>query len=75
MRPAPGVVLAFSRDGVVRSRVTTGADGSYRVTLAAGAYRVRVSRPPGIRRLTPSSVTLAGGQVKRVTFYMDIGIR
>ncbi len=75
MRPAPGVVLAFSRDGVVLGRVTTGADGSYRVTLAAGAYRVRVTRPPGIRRLTPSSVTLAGGQVKRVTFYMDLGIR
>jgi len=75
MRPAPGVVLAFSRSGVVRGRVTTAADGSYRLTLAAGAYRVRVTRPPGIRRLTPSSVSLAAGEVRRVTFYLDTGIR
>ena len=75
MRPAPGVVLAFSRGGLVRGRVTTGADGSYRVALAPGAYSVRVARPAGVRRLTPSSVTAAGGQVRRVTFYLDTGIR
>ena len=75
MRPAPGVVLAFSRGGLVRGRVTTGADGSYRVALAPGAYSVRVTRPAGVRRLSPSGVTLAGGQVKRVTFYLDTGIR
>jgi len=75
MRPAPGVVLALSRGGLVRGRVTTGADGSYRVALAPGAYSVRVARPAGVRRLTPSSVTAAGGQVRRVTFYLDTGIR
>ena len=75
MRPAPGVVLAFSRGGLVRARVTTAVDGSYRVALVPGSYTVRVTRPSGIRRLTPSGVTLAGAQVKRVTFYLDTGIR
>jgi hypothetical protein len=75
MRPAPGIVLAFSRGGLVRARVTTAVDGSYRLELAPGAYSVRVTRPSGIRRLSPSGVTLAGGQVKRVTFYLDTGIR
>lgn len=75
IKPASGVVLAFSRGGLVRARVTTAADGSYRVALAPGAYSVRVTHPSGIRRLSPSGVTLAGGQVKRVTFYLDTGIR
>ena len=75
MRPAPGVVLAFSRGGVVRTRVTTAADGSYRITLSPGAYSVRVTRPAGVRRLTPSGVSVAGGEVKRVTVYVDTGIR
>lgn len=68
-------MLAFSRDGVVRARVTTGADGSYRVALRPATYGVRVVRPAGVRRLNPSSVRLAAGQVERVTFYVDTGIR
>jgi len=75
MRPAAGVVLAFSRGGLVRARVTTAADGSYRVALRPGTYAVRVVRPSGVRRLNPSSVHVAAGEVKRVTFYVDSGIR
>lgn len=75
MRPAPGVVLAFSRSGVVRARVTTAADGTYRVALAAGTYGVRVTHPSGVRRLNPPRVTLAANQVRRLTFYLDTGIR
>ena len=75
MRPAAGVVLAFSRGGIVRARTTTATDGSYRVTLGAGTYGVRVIRPAGVRRLSPASVRLAAGELKRVTFYMDTGIR
>jgi Carboxypeptidase regulatory-like domain len=75
MRPAPGVVLAFSRSGVVRARVTTAADGTYRVSLAPGTYGVRVTRPSGVRRLDPARVTLAPSQVRRLTFYLDTGIR
>jgi hypothetical protein len=75
MRPAAGVVLAFSRGGIVRARATTAADGSYRVALAAGTYGVRVVRPAGVRRLNPASVRLSAGEIRRVTFYLDSGIR
>ena len=75
MRPAAGVVLAFSRAGVVRARTTTDADGTYRVTLAPGAYAVRVTRPSGVRRLNPATVRVDAGQTRRVTFYLDTGIR
>ena len=75
MRPAAGVVLAFSRGGDVRARVTTAAAGTYRVALRPGTYTVRVIRPTGVRRLNPSSVHVAAGEVRRVTFYMDTGIR
>jgi hypothetical protein len=75
MRPAPGVVLAFSRGGLVRARATTDADGTYRVTLRPGTYGVRVVRPTGMHRLNPASISVSASQVKRVTFYLDTGIR
>jgi carboxypeptidase family protein len=75
MRPAAGVVLAFARAGVVRAHATTGADGSYRVSLAPGSYRVRATRPAGVSRLTPTTVSVAAGQAKRVNFYLSAGIR
>jgi hypothetical protein len=70
MKPGAGVVLTFVRRGIVRARVTTAADGSYRVELAPGRYVVRSTRP-----VTPAAVRLASAQVKRVTFYLDTGIR
>jgi hypothetical protein len=70
MKPAGGVVLTFVQRGVVRARVTTAADGSYRVALAPGRYVVRSRRP-----VTPAAVTLSSAQVKRLTFYLDTGIR
>jgi hypothetical protein len=75
MRPAAGVVLAFSHDGIVRARVTTARDGTYRIALAPGTYGVRVVHPVGVRRLSPASVRLFAGQFRRLTFYMDTGIR
>jgi hypothetical protein len=75
MHPAAGVVLAFSRGGIVRARVTTGADGTYRRALAPGTYVVRVVKPTGVGRLSPTSVRLVANQVRRVTFYLDTGIR
>jgi hypothetical protein len=70
MKPAAGIVLAFVRRGVVRARVTTASDGSYRVELAPARYVVRAKRP-----VTPATVALSAQQVKRVTFYLDTGIR
>lgn len=75
LHPAAGVVLAFVRAGVVRARVTTATDGNYRVSLAPGAYRVRVTRPAGVSRLTPATVSVAAGQAKRVNFYLGTDIR
>jgi hypothetical protein len=75
MHPAAGVVLAFSRGGIVRARVTTSADGTYRRALAPGTYVVRVVEPTGAGRLSPTSVRLVANQVRRVTFYLDTGIR
>jgi Carboxypeptidase regulatory-like domain len=75
LRPAAGVVLAFSRGGVVQARATTAADGSYRVRLVPGTYGVRVTRPSGVRRVNPATITLSADQVKRVTFYLGTGIR
>ena len=70
IKPAGNVVLRFVRRGVVRARVKTAADGSYRLELAPGMYAVRAAG-----RLTPPTVAVSAGQVKRVTFYMDTGIR
>jgi hypothetical protein len=75
LRRAAGVVLGFERRGAVRGRVVTAKDGSYEVMLAPGSYAVRVLRPLGVRRPTPAAVSLAAGQTKRVTFYLDTGIR
>ena len=75
MRPAAGIVRAFSRAGAVRARVTSASNGGYRVALAPGTYAVRVTRPTGVRRLSPSVVTLSGSEVRRITFYLDTGIR
>jgi hypothetical protein len=70
MHPAAGVVLAFVRRGLVRARVTTTQNGSYRVALAPGRYVVRSARP-----VLPATVTLSSSQVKHLTFYLDTGIR
>jgi len=70
MKPGAGVRLAFVRRGVVRGRVTTASDGTYRVALAPGRYVIRSARP-----VTPAVIKLSSGQVKQVTFYLDTGIR
>jgi hypothetical protein len=75
MKPAGGVVLAFIRRGIVRARLTTASDGSYRVALTPGTYRVRVSHPAAMSRLTPDKVTVRAAELRRVTFYLDTGIR
>jgi hypothetical protein len=75
MKPAAGVVLAFTRAGFVRARATTASDGSYRVTLAPGTYAVKATRPGGVTRVKPATLTLAPKQVRRLTFYLDTGIR
>jgi hypothetical protein len=69
--PAAGVVLSFSRAGIVR-RVTTDARGHYRIALAAGTYAVAISRGG---RLDPTRVTVRAGGFRHVDFDVDTGIR
>ena len=75
LRPAAGTGLVFTRGGIVRARTTTGKDGSYKLVVVPGTYAVRVTDSSGVRRPTPAAVTISAGQVKRVTFYLDSGIR
>jgi hypothetical protein len=73
-RPAAGLVLAFRRGGSDRAHVTTAKDGTYRVMLAPGTYGVRVTHP-ATRPVKPATVTVDAGWIKRVSFYIDTGIR
>lgn len=73
--PAAGLVLRFSRGGVVLARVTTGGRGGYRVKLRPGRYSVTTpNRRPGMD-LTPSVVRVPTGVVARVDFHLDTGIQ
>jgi hypothetical protein len=73
--PAAGLVLRFSRGGVVVARVKTGSRGGYRVTLRPGRYSVTTpNRRPGMG-LQPELVRVPRGRVARVDFKLDTGIQ
>jgi hypothetical protein len=74
IRPAAGVVLAFTRGGRVEARVTTAMNGNYHVLLRPGIYGIRVTRP-ATRRVNPTQVRVYAGQLRRVNVYIDTGIR
>jgi hypothetical protein len=74
--PAVGVVLVFSRSGVVQARVTTRRAGAYTVRLRPGVYTVRVSPPRRIGTgLVPRVVRVPTGRLGKVDFFLDTGIR
>jgi len=74
--PVSGLVLRFSRAGVVVARVTTGNAGGYRVRLRAGRYVVTTSSSPRVGTgLTPSVVRVPKGRVAHVDFHIDTGIQ
>jgi hypothetical protein len=73
--PAAGLVLRFSRGGVVVAQVKTGSRGGYRVTLRPGRYSVTTpNRRPGMG-LQPEVVRVPRGRVARVDFRLDTGIQ
>ncbi len=75
-RPAPGVVLVFSRGGSDVKRVTTGARGGFGLRLPPGVYVVRtLGRPTFGNRLAPVRfrVPSSGAVVLRLS--IDTGIR
>ena len=73
--PAAGIVLRFSRLGVVVARVTTGPAGGYRVKLRPGTYAVATLRRGIGSGLTPRVVRVPAGRFARVDFHLDTGIQ
>ena len=74
-RPAAHVVLVFSRHGRVAKRTETADDGSFRVTLRPGAYKVTAPGNSRLRELDPSRVVVPRRHYRRQIFKLDIGIQ
>ena len=66
--------LFFTRDGATTSAVTD-AKGFYRVRLAAGTYAVRTNQRPFGTMPQPRTARVVAGDVRRVDFHIDTGIR
>jgi hypothetical protein len=74
--PAAHVTLVFSHADRDVTRVTTGADGRYRVRLPATTYQVRRARSGAPdRKLEPHAVLVKAGRLIRIDFSIDTGIR
>jgi Carboxypeptidase regulatory-like domain len=74
--PAAHVTLVFSHADRDVARVTTGADGRYRVRLPAMTYQVRRARSGALdRKLEPHTVLVKAGRTLRIDFSIDTGIR
>lgn len=70
--PARRITLTFVRDET-RVRVTTNADGRYRVALAPGSYTIRVDRRLGF--VKERGVRVLRGRFTRHDVLIDTGIR
>jgi len=77
-RPVAGAVLVFTdAAGTEVARATSAADGSFRVELAPGAYRVTAQPVDGLMG-TPGPIDVvveAGQQPTEITVSYDTGIR
>lgn len=74
LAPAAGVVLAFGRGGSDRAHAKSGSDGRYRVLLAPGTYRIRVTQPLAWR-VRPATATVYAGRLRHLNVYLDTGVR
>ena len=66
--------MTFTRAGREKARVTTAMNGSYRVRLAPGTYRIRIARP-ALGRVKPAEAAVFAGRIRRLNVYVDFGIR
>ena len=75
--PIAGAELKiFDSKGAVMATTHTGADGSYRLALAPGNYRVeRGNGFPGAARNLPAMVAISPGGETRLDVWVDTGIR
>jgi hypothetical protein len=68
--------LAFWRGTKRVATTTTAADGTFRVALTAGAYRVTLPKRRPLRAtIAPMEIRIPKGRDIRVVFRVDIGIR
>jgi hypothetical protein len=77
-RPVAGAVLVASNPGQGEvARATSGADGSYRLTIYGfGSFTLTALPVQGLMRApAPVTVTLVSTETKRVDFEYDTGIR
>jgi hypothetical protein len=74
-KPAVNVVLVFRRDDRVVARVTTRADGTYRVLLRPGRYTVVAPQYRIGSGVTPRTVRVPRGRVAHVDLEIDTGIQ
>ena len=82
--PCPPLLIAHRRatiatlSGAAAATATTDAQGQFSVSLAPGAYVVRVAivaGMPGLRQVTPGQVAVVAGETTTVTIELDTGIR
>ena len=74
--PAKNTLLEFVRAGRRSVMTRTDGEGHYRVTLAPGAWTVRVPNAPRIGSgIAPKLVRVVAGRFRVVDFSIDTGIR
>jgi hypothetical protein len=82
--PCPPLLIAHRRvtietpSGAAAATATTNAQGQFSVSLAPGAYVVRVAivaGMPGLRQVTPGQVAVVAGETTAITIELDTGIR
>lgn len=74
--PDANETLAFWRGAKRVASTTTGPDGTFRVTLAPGIYRVTTPHRRGLKgSITPMEIRIPKARNIRVVFRVDIGIR
>ena len=74
-RPGAHVVLVFARYGRLAKRTETSEDGTFRIALPPGAYRVSAPGNSRLRELDPSRIVVPKARYRRQDFKLDIGIR
>ncbi|RLT27744.1 MAG: carboxypeptidase regulatory-like domain-containing protein [Chloroflexi bacterium] len=76
-KPYQATLVFLDSQGREQARVTTGTDGRYRVTLAAGRYTVLPLNPPGQQfpRASTTEATVTSGSFTTVNVSYDSGIR
>lgn len=73
--PAGGLVLQFTRAGLVKAEVKTSRTGTYSVRLRPGRYGVRTAQRRPWTDLTPRVARVPRARIARVDFHLDTGLQ